>query len=243
MEKYFTEKQIYASTFFGGPIPAGILIYKNFKRLGDDRKAMLTLILTLIFTSALFYGLMQLPDEISDKLPNILFTTLYTGIVYLIYHRHLADKINEKIINSENKASNWNVTGLTILGLITNLIIIYAFAFSEPVFPGEKIEYGSMKHEIYFDKGDISESQLQSIGQILTDFEYFNNNTVQAVRVEKSTNYYILKLPFSKEFWTDSDFISLLNSLRQTLFIKTNKEFKLILINYDLTGKMETKEI
>ncbi len=135
MEKYFTEKQIYASTFFGGPIPAGILIYKNFKRLGDDRKAMLTLILTLIFTSALFYGLMQLPDEISDKLPNILFTTLYTGIVYLIYHRHLADKINEKIINSENKASNWNVTGLTILGLITNLIIIYAFAFFRTCFP------------------------------------------------------------------------------------------------------------
>ena len=39
MKKYFTERQIYASAFLGGPIPPGILIYKNFKKIGDDRKA------------------------------------------------------------------------------------------------------------------------------------------------------------------------------------------------------------
>lgn len=243
MVKYFTEKQIYAATFFGGPIPPGILIYKNFKSIGDDRKAALTLILTFLFTTLLFYGVMQLPEEISDKLPNILFTTLYTGIVYLIYHSYLADKINDKIVEAENKMSNWKVAGFTIMGLIINLIIIFAFAFSEPAFPGEKIEYGELKHEIYFDQGDLSEIDINIIGQVLTDFEYFNNEFTQAVRVEFLENKYILNLPLQNDYWNDPGLLFELNSLKSTLSAKTGKEFKLLLIHYDLSGKTLKKEI
>ncbi|TLX71639.1 hypothetical protein E9993_19935 [Labilibacter sediminis] len=243
MEKFYTEKQIYASTFFGGPIPPGILIYKNFKRIGDDRKASLTLLLTFLFTVVLFYGLMQLPEEISDQLPDILFTSLYTGIVYLIYHRYLADKINDKIVESENKMSNWNVTGLTIIGLMINLVIILVFAFSEPVFPGEKIEYGELKHEIFYDTGDISNKDISAIGQILTDFEYFNNEVQQAVRVEKIDNMYLLNLPFQKDSWGDSGLLLELDNLKYTLNTRIGKKFKLILIHYDLSGKTLKKEI
>lgn len=243
MKKYYSEKQIYASTFFGGPIPAGILIFKNFKRLGDEQKAFYTLLFTFLFTIMLFYGLMQLPDEIADKLPNILFTSLYTGIVYLIYHRYLADKINVKIVEPENKMSNWNVTGLTIIGLIINLIIIFAIAFSEPAFPGEKIEYGELKHELFFDKGDISESNINIVGRVLTDFEYFSNEAKQAVRIEYMESKYMLNIPIQKDFWEDYGLLLELDNLKSILKIETGKEFKLLLIHYDLSGKTLTKEI
>ena len=243
MEKYFTEKQIYTSTFFGGPIPAGILIYKNFKRIGEDKRASLTLLLTFLFTVLLFYGLMQLPEQITDKLPNFLFTSLYTGIVYLIYHRYLADQINIKLIEPENKASNWNVTALTIMGFLINMIIIFIFAFSEPIFPGDKIELGELKHEIFFDKGDIVESDLQNIGKVLTDFEYFNNEVRQSVRVEKSNDKYVLNIPIQQEFWEDVDLLSELGYLKVYLSLETGKDFKLKLIHFDLSGKTLYKEL
>ena len=243
MEKYYTEKQIYASTFFGGPIPPGILIYKNFKRIGDDRKASLTLLLTFLFTFVLFYSLMHLPEEISDKLPNILFTSLYTGIIYIVYNRCFANKFNSRIVGSENKMSNWNVTGLTIVGLLINLIIIFAFAFSEPAFPGEKIEYGELKHELFYDVGDFNEQDITTIGEVLTDFEYFNNKFQQAVRVEKINSKYLLNMPFQNEYWNDPDMLIELNNLKFSLKVKTSKEFKLVLIHYNLSGKILKKEI
>ncbi len=243
MTKFFTEKQIYASTLFGGPIPPGILIYKNFKRIGDDRKANLTLMLTLLFTVTLFYGLMQLPEQITDKLPNVLFTTLYTGLVYFIYHNYLAEYINDKINDSENKSSNWNVTGITVIGLVINLIIIIIFASASPAFPGEKMEYGQLKHEIFYDQGDIKERDLQGIGKVLTDFEYFNNEVRQAVRVEKINNNYFLNLPIQKEFWEDDRLISELENLKILIEFKTGNDYNLKLIHYELSGEILTKEL
>ena len=243
MEKYYSEKQIYASTFFGGPIPPGILIYKNFKRIGDDRKASLTLLLTFLFTFVLFYSLMHLPEDISDKLPNILFTSLYTGIIYIVYNRYFANKFNTMIVDSENKMSNWNVTGLTIVGLLINIIIIFGFAFSEPTFPGEKIEYGELKHELFYDRGDINEQDLTTIGEILTDFEYFNNKFQQSIRVEKINTQYFLNMPFQNEYWDEPELLVELNNLKFSLKVKTKKDFKIVLIHYNLSGGVLKKDL
>ncbi len=243
MPKFFTEKQIYSSTFFGGPIPAGILIYKNFKRLGDDKKATLTMILTFIFTSILFYGLMQLPDEIATKIPNIFYTTLYTLVVFVVYRNYLAKPINEKITDADHKASNLQVAGFTILGLVTSLIIIFAIAFYEPAFPGERLEYGSEKHEIFYDEGEISRHQLNTVGKVLTEFEYFNSDATQAIRIDKEANKYNLKLSINKELWENYEVIAVLNNLKETLSKRTGSEFKLTLIHYDFSGNTLTKEL
>lgn len=243
MEKLYSEKQIYISTFFGGPIPPGILIYKNFKRIGEDDKASKTLMLTFLFTVLLFFGLMQLPDQITDKLPNILFTSLYTGIVYLVYHKYLAKKINANILEPENKASNWNVAGLTTLGFVLNLIIIFLIAVSEPAFPGDRIEYGEMKHEIFYDKGDIENSNLQIIGGILTEVGYFTNELQQAVRVERENEKYWLNIPFQNSYWENPALIAELENLKNILTLRTGLNIKLKLIHYDITGKTLYKEI
>ncbi|MGM0552085.1 MAG: hypothetical protein ACQESW_13485 [Bacteroidota bacterium] len=243
MEKYYTEKQIYASTFFGGPIPPGILIYKNLKRIGDDKNASLTLLATFVFTVLLFYGVMQLPEAVLDKLPNILFTSIYTGVVYLIYNQLLADRINDKIVEPENRMSNWNVTGFTVMGVITSLLIIFVFAIYSPAFPGEKMEYGEVKHEIFFDKGEVPEADLDKVGQILTEFEYFNNEVRQAVRIDYVDNAYQLNLPMQKESWANLGLIRALNALKASLNAKVGKEFKLILIHYELSGETIIKEI
>ncbi|MCT4639405.1 MAG: hypothetical protein N4A72_17000 [Bacteroidales bacterium] len=235
MKKFFSEKQIYVATFFGGPIPSGILLYKNFKQLGDDKKAIWSLILTFIFTIALIYGIVKIPEEILDRIPNIAFTVLYTGVVYLIYNKYFARNINTQITDSNNKVSNWSVFGITVIGLIINVAILFTIAFSEPVFPGEKFEYGAVKHEIFYDEGEISNNNLNIIGNVLTEYEYFTDDIVTSVRVNKESDIYSLTINVQKEFWSDNEVIEWLLSLKSTLISETGKKFKLVLISYDLS--------
>lgn len=241
--KIFTEKQIYTATFFGGPIPPGILIYKNFKRIGDEKKATWALAITGIFTISIFYGIMKIPEEISGKIPDILFTTLYTFIVYTIYNNLLAEKINEYIRDDENEASNWTVAGYTVMGIVLNLIIIFAFAFVQPAFPGDKYEFGEMNHEIFYDEGDISETDLQAIGMALARFQYFNNDAKQSVRVDKLNNRYVLIIPLQKEYWQDQGIINELEYLKVMLKASVNKPFTIRLIHYELSGDTEIMEL
>jgi hypothetical protein len=241
--KYYSERQIYASAFFGGPIPPGILIFKNFKRIGDDKRASISLAATFIFTILLFYGLMQLPDVIADKIPNLAFTALYTGIVYLVYHSFLAEKINDKIIDADNKVSNWNVAGITILGLVINLIIIFSIAFAQPAFPGDKLTYGEYNHEVFYDSQDFSHEDINQIGKLLYEFGYFQTDYQQSVRIEKHGDFYKLLLPVHRGASNDPEIISSLKSFKIELSRIMEKDVVIVLISYEINGDTITEEI
>jgi len=237
-EKYYSEKQIYAATFFGGPIPSGILIYRNFKNLGEDRRAITTLMLTFVFTILLFYALFLIPDAISDKIPNVVFSSLYTVIVYLVYHNYFAKTINPKIEEQENKYSNWRVAGFTLMGFVINLMIIFGMAFLMPAFPGDKATYGEIENEIFFDKWDVSVEQLDAIANTLYDYEYFNTEIQQSVRIEKSANGFKFLMPLDESVWTNPDIINALSNLKLDLKIILKSDTKIVLESYGLS---ETK--
>lgn len=243
MNKYYSEKQIYMSALFGGPIPPGILIFKNFKRIGDDKRASFSLAATFVFTILLFLGLMQLPDVIVDKIPNIAFTALYTGIVYLIYHKFFADTINDKIIDAENKVSNWNVAGITIFGLIINLIIIFSMAFVQPAFPGEKLTYGEFNHEVFYDSEDFTKDEINKIGNLLYEFGYFQTDYTQSVRLEKHGDFYKLLLPVHRGSTNDPEIMSSLRSFKIDLAKTMGKDVIIVLISYEINGDTITEEI
>lgn len=241
-KKFYSEKQIYASAFFGGPIPPGILIYKNLKRLGDSRKASLSLFLTFLFSVLVFYGIMQLPDSVINKIPNFAFTAFYTIIVYFLYHKFLSNRINENLISGENKISNWNVAGFTFFGLIINIIIGLGIAFSQPTFPGEKMTFGNLNHEVFYDSEDVTENEVRIIAKELTYFGYFQDEFQQAVRIERHKSLELI-LPIQKEFWEDELVIQDLNNMKSNMEIFLNQKIKIILTHYDFNGKTQTKTL
>jgi hypothetical protein len=232
-EKYYSEKQIYLATFFGGPIPPGILIYRNFKNLGQERRAITTLMLTFVFTILLFYGLFLIPDAISDKIPNVVFSSFYTLVVYLVYHNYFAKTINPKIAEKENKFSNGRVVAFTVMGFVINLIIIFGMAAMVPAFPGEKATYG--ENEIFFDKQDVSVAQLDAIAKTLYDYEYFDDQYQQSVRIEKTAEGFRMLMPLDESMWNNADVILALNNLKHDLNILLHAETEIILESYGLT--------
>jgi len=241
--KYFTEKQIYSATFFGGPIPPGILIYKNLRRINNDRKASLVLMFTFIFTLLFFFFLFQTVDTFIDKIPDFVFTAFYTIVVYLLYHNFFREEIKEKISEPDNKESNWHVAGWTLLGFIANLIIIIGIAFLEPAFPGEKLTFGKVEHEVFYDKESFSESQVNKVGKLLIDFEYFYGEIKQSARLEIRDEQIFLLLPFHKDYWNDQSIVNEFYNFNSRLSYELQNVTNLELIHYELNGDKKTKRI
>lgn len=243
MQKYYTENQIYVATFLGGPVPAGILIYQNLKKLGETRQATATLLITGLFTFLLFYGILQIPAHVMERIPSLAFTTFYTVIVFFVYRRFLADCVNNEIVEPGNRATNWSVAGYSFLGLIINMVIIFAIGSAQPAFSGEKMTFGSLKHEVYFDQDLIDRSTVEDVGRVLTQTQFFDEEYQKAVKLELKNELLVLVMNVQRKNWSDSDLFMELINLKKELHTSLRREVSVELIHYDLNGEEDRKKI
>ena len=77
LSKLFSEKQVAVSGVLGGPLPAGILFYLNYKRLGKEKEAYIAIAVTLLFTVILLFTLIALPGDLLSKIPDSVFSGFY----------------------------------------------------------------------------------------------------------------------------------------------------------------------
>jgi hypothetical protein len=243
MQKYYTENQIYVATFLGGPVPAGILIYQNLKRLGETRQATTALFITGLFTILLFLGILQIPSHVMERIPSLAFTTLYTVVVFFVYRRYLADRINNEITEAGDRASNWSVAGYTLLGLILNLLIILAIGSAQPAFPGEKMTFGTLKHEVYFEEDQIDRFTVENVARVLTETDFFDEEYKKAVKLEIKYEKLVLLMNVQRKYWSDSELYDELRNLKNELSSSLGREVAVELIHYDLNGEEERKKI
>lgn len=130
--KLYSQKAIAIATYFGGPLAAGILIRKNSLNLGREKEGLVALIVGIISTILLFWGIFQIPEPIIDKIPNILIPAIYTGIIYLIVEKlHGQILKNHKEENNEFY-SNWRATGIGAICAVVLFGGIFAYAYYAP---------------------------------------------------------------------------------------------------------------
>lgn len=243
MKKLYTENQIYIATFLGGPIPAGILIYKNLRNIGDNRTASGALLLSLIFTVLLFAGIMSLPDALLQKIPSLLFTTLYTVVVFFTYRRFLVEKINAEFTEPEQRASNWAVAGITLLGLFINIVVILSIAFVQPPYEGEKMVFGQLKHEVYYDAEDVDSYTVSELGQVLVNQDFFGFEYQMAVRLELEEDLLLVTMDVQRQFWSDGDLLIELRELKEALNSSLRRNVGIEMIHHSLSGEEEKMRI
>ncbi|MGB4204990.1 MAG: hypothetical protein WBJ84_05140 [Bacteroidales bacterium] len=130
--KLYSQKAIAIATYFGGPLAAGILICKNSLNLGREKEGLVVLIVGIVSTILLFYGIFQIPESIIDKTPSVLIPAIYTGIVYLVVEK-MHGQILKKHKEEKNEFySNWKATGI---GLVCSVVLfagIFAYAYYKP---------------------------------------------------------------------------------------------------------------
>lgn len=132
MMKLYSQRAIAIATYFGGPLAAGILIRKNFINLGKEKQGLNALIIGILSTVLIFYGIFQIPESILDKIPNALIPLIYTGIIYLIVEKLQGQELNKHKEEKNEFYSNWKATGI---GAICSVILIggiFAYGYFSP---------------------------------------------------------------------------------------------------------------
>lgn len=239
MNKFlFTERQINVAAILAGPIPPGILIYLNYKRLGKEQEALISLAVTLVFTISFFYFIMTLPEEITTRIPSFVYTLFYGVLVYTFFRFYMAEEIATALETDFARASNWAVFRVTVLGLLVNLVIIFWMASFQPPFPGEKLALG--ENEIYYEE-PVTQLEAEKLGQQLYSYAYFNDENPTIVHIKMVEGRYRVTLPIDKAFWEDDETVNMLTGLKQDMQTDFGGPTDVVVEHYNLNGEIDRR--
>lgn len=239
-KKIFTEKQVDISALLAGPIPPGLLIYRNYIALGKEGQAYKALASTLIFTILFFYGIFQIPEHVIDQIPNAAFTLFYGVLVFIFFRKFLADDVNEAIQSGVEKGSNWAVAGYTVLGLIINLAIAFGLANYEPFYEGEVVEVNG--NELYFDSS-VPERDVNMLVEQFKTNDFFGPDYGNIARLQIINNKYFITVVVDESLWSDQGVIDFFRSLKWIMETEYGKTTNLKLESVSLSGKSIYKEL
>jgi hypothetical protein len=124
-KKFYSQKIILIATYLGGPVVTGILMRKNFNVLGKKKEGNYALLLGIISMLVVLVGLYFMPENIVDKIPNVLFPAIYTVAVYFILEKVQGKELNEHKMSGGAFYSGWKVFGI----LAACLVLTAALAF------------------------------------------------------------------------------------------------------------------
>jgi len=239
--RYFNEAQTDLSAVLGGPVPAGIMFYKNFKVLKRPKDALFSLLATFIFTVLLIVLLIKLPPEIVDKIPNFVFTAIWGIAAALLYRTFLKKDLDQLDKEEYTRTSNWAVAGYTVLGIIIFFSVGFLIAINQPAFPGERVPVGETDNEVYY-QGYVTEDNIQTLVYTLQELGYFSEETANAVQIKHKGDKYTVTLSVEKSVWENPEINSAIMILKKELSLNFKADVIVILEDYKITGKRITKE-
>lgn len=113
-EKYklYSQKAIAISTFFGGPLAAGVLIRRNALNLGHEKQGLYALIIGIVSSILLFFGIFQFSEATIEKIPNALLPAIYTAVIYFIVAKLQGKELNAHSAKNGLFYSNWKAGGI-----------------------------------------------------------------------------------------------------------------------------------
>jgi hypothetical protein len=119
--KLYSPNQVAASAFFGGPIAAIYVLWRNFRTVGNDNAARQT----VWIGAGLFILLLAVLPFLPESFPNSALPAGYTVAAFTIARTYQMSK--EAISASEHHAfqSNWKVAGLALAFLVATGVIIF----------------------------------------------------------------------------------------------------------------------
>lgn len=236
-KKIYKDRAIWAGTFLGGPLAGGYLIAENFKVFNEPDKAKKTWIYAIIATVLIIGGIFLVPNL--DKIPRQLIPLIYTAIAYYLV-KHFQGRQIDSHINAGGQVYNWwRAFGIGLIGTVVILLPIFGIALlsdtTTAVGTANKT-YGIMKHEIAFDKSNISELEVDKLADGFISTTFFDQAVTKYVYVKKNGANYEISISCDKSVTGNSDALIPFTQLRndmQTLFPSNKIIFNLVVDNLD----------
>jgi len=122
--KLFKISGIALATFLGSPIAGGILLAKNFSRLGKPRQAKMA----LIYSSLAAFVLLAIAFLIPDRwhVPNYPFLLVQLLTMQQVAKNYQEADIREHEAQAGAMASNWLAAGIGLLTFLALMLAIFA---------------------------------------------------------------------------------------------------------------------
>ncbi len=241
--KIYKERAFWVGTFLGGPLVAGYFFSENFKVLGQPEKVKPTWIITIVATIVIFGGIFMIPEHI--HIPNQVIPLAYTAIAFGLFKKY-QEEIATEHIEQGGLIYGWGrVIGIGIIGLLITIVPIISFAFLADSIEQANIStktYGiNVKHEIDFDKSNISEAEVDKIAEGFSEIGFFDLPVAQYVFVAKNGNKYEISIPVVQGIENDSEGLQPFVELRDQMssyLSNNNVEIKLVVDYLDNVVKV-----
>ncbi|MFT6908979.1 MAG: hypothetical protein ACJAS1_005686 [Oleiphilaceae bacterium] len=130
--KLYSQRAVSIATYIGGPLAGGILIRRNFINLGRVESGKRALFISLISTILLFTGIFLIPEQIIEKVPNMIIPLVYTAIITLIAGRLQGDQLKRHDEQGGQFYSLWKSTGIGTLNMLLILVVFLGFVYLSP---------------------------------------------------------------------------------------------------------------
>lgn len=128
----YSQRAILIATYIGGPLAAGILARQNFINLGKEELGKYSLIIGIVSTLLLIVGIFSIPEEIIDKVPNLVIPLIYSGIIYLIIEKYQGTELKQHKENNLPFYSAWKATGIGFVSMLILVGGIFGYALLSP---------------------------------------------------------------------------------------------------------------
>ncbi len=241
--KIYKDKAFWVGTFLGGPLVAGYLFAENFKAFEQPEKVKPTWIITIIATIVIFGGVFMIPENIN--IPNQIIPIAYTAIAFGLFKKYQEEKA-AKHIKQGGLIYGWGkVIGIGIIGLLITTVPIFTFAFLSDSIGQANLStktYGvTVKHEIDFDKSNISEEEVDKIAEGFRETGFFDLSVAKYVYVVKNGSKYEISISVVQGMENNPEALQSFVELRDQMdsYLPNNKvEFKLVVHYLDNVVKV-----
>lgn len=214
--KVYTEKAVRIGTLLGGPLVAGYLMAENFKVFQEPRKAATTWVFAVAATVIIFGSLFFIPESV--KIPNILIPLICAGVASYFVQRCQRSSLNAHI-EVGGPTYHWSrVLGISLVGTAITVLPIIGIVYStDPIATADSKVYGRLRHEILFNKDNISEHEVDRMAESLTNATFFDEVQQKSIFLQKENRRYVLVIPVIERAWEDPEAIGFFDGLQEDL--------------------------
>ncbi len=217
--KVFKDKTFWTATFLGGPLAAGYLFAENFKALNQPHKVRPTWIIAIIMLVLVLSLAFLIPD--SSDFPGRIIPFVYTGIASLLFLKYQGKSV-ESHINAGGQVHTWGrVTIVGLIGLVLTVAPIFAIIYLPTSITQPNLTtktYGNfVKHEIDFDKTNLSEQEVDFIAEGFTNAGFFDAESSKFLYIEKDQNVYKISISCIPGIENDAPLLEAYEGLRQDM--------------------------
>lgn len=196
----FTLRSITIATFLGGPLAAGVLIYRNFVCFGRRKAAYATLALGLFLIISAVFVLMTIPEKLDSIYIKMVIPAFYTTAVALFAKKYQGHLIEEHLKKGFDKAAWWLTPLFSAAMLATVVVIYYASMLSLPFKGYEKIDFLYRNVRLHA-QSEIEEKDFEKIAALIKASQFFegakgtlfldkNDHTFELTLLYKDSMYF-----------------------------------------------------